>query len=238
MNAMRNFARAVRTNGIVAALLVGLLGFALTTQLRRDEGSEFDSAREGDLVRILDELEGRRERLRIEISDVNDRLDAVTSQKLGAQAAVTEARRRADELAIFAGTVPVRGPGVLLTLRKDSKVPDANRVLDAVQELRGAGAEGMQISGASGETVRIVVSTYFVAADGGAIEVDGKTVTAPFVITAIGDPPTIKAALEIPGGVVDTIKRAGGRAKIEEHEDVTVDAVAVSQAPRYAKPAP
>ena len=42
------------------------------------------------------------------------------------------------------------------------------------------------------------------------IAVDGVAVTTPYQILAIGDPPTLATAMDIPGGVSDTAKRAGG----------------------------
>ena len=83
-------------------------------------------------------------------------------------------------------------------------------MLDAVQELRGAGAEAMQISGGDGATVRIIASTYFLDSDGGISVVDGRRLTGPYTITVIGDPKTMRTALNIPGGVVASVSGDGG----------------------------
>jgi uncharacterized protein YlxW (UPF0749 family) len=37
------------------------------------------------------------------------------------------------------------------------------------------------------------------------LSVDGRTAQPPYLIRAIGDPPTMQKALQIPGGVVDTV---------------------------------
>ena len=58
-------------------------------------------------------------------------------------------------------------------------------MLDAVEELRGAGAEAMQISGAGGAAVRIVASTYFVDARDGLMV--GTAAARPAPYTLIGD---------------------------------------------------
>ena len=82
-------------------------------------------------------------------------------------------------------------------------------MLEAVEELRGAGAEAMQIAGASGPAVRIVASTYFADGAGGLV-VDGQTLPAPYTLTVIGPAATMQTALMIPGGVADAVARDGG----------------------------
>ena len=115
------------------------------------------------------------------------------------------------------------------------KPVQAEAILDAVQELRGAGAEAMQIAGADGRTVRIVASTAFVDADGGLL-VEGQRLAAPYTITVIGDPQTMRTALNIPGGVVESVETDGGSVIVEEPGTVDVDALHVQGPLRYAKP--
>lgn len=93
-------------------------------------------------------------------------------------------------------TITDPGPGV---------APET--MLDVINELRAAGAETMQI-GSGATSVRIGVDTWVVGAPG-ALVVDSQTLTAPYSIVAIGDPATA-AAMNIPGGAVDSVKRVGG----------------------------
>ena len=88
-------------------------------------------------------------------------------------------------------------------------------MLEAVEELRGAGAEAMQIAGASGPAVRIVASTYFADGAGGLV-VDGQTLPAPYTLTVIGPAATMQTALMIPGGVADSVARDGGTLQVDQ----------------------
>jgi uncharacterized protein YlxW (UPF0749 family) len=108
-------------------------------------------------------------------------------------------------------------------------------VLDAVQELRGACAEAMQIMGGNGVAVRIVASTYFLDADQD-ISVDGRRLTGPYTITVIGDPKTMRTALNIPGGVVASVSGDGGNVAIQERDVVEVTAVSPRRDLQYARP--
>ncbi len=84
--------------------------------------------------------------------------------------------------------------------------------------------------------MRIGVDSAFTGS-GGAITVDGVALVAPYTITAIGDPPTLAAALAIPGGVFDTVRRAGGTMDVTQSDSVLVDALRPSKTPLYARPA-
>jgi uncharacterized protein YlxW (UPF0749 family) len=222
--------------GAVIGLLLGLLGFALVVQLRSNTSDpELAAARPEDLVRILSDLEAREERLRTEIAGLEASQRELASGASGRQAALEEARRRADELGILAGTLPAEGSGMIVRFVPGAKAIQAEAILDAVQELRGAGAEAMQISGAGGAPVRIVASTAFIDVDGGLL-VEGQRLTAPYEITVIGDPQTMRTALNIPGGVVESVATDGGSVIVEEPGTVEVDALHEQQSLKYAQP--
>lgn len=227
--------------GMLIGALCGLLGFAFAIQVQSTQGSNLDSARQEDLVRILDDLSAREERLRGELADQQAARDEISSGSNRSGAALDQARKRADELGVLAGTVAARGPGVVITIDEssDQKLP-ADLLLDALEELRGAGAEAVAFtgSGISGRSVdvRVGASTWF-ADRGDGIAVDGTQLTAPYKITAIGDGPTIAAALNIPGGVIDTARRSGGGVRVEQLDDVTITALRPIKRPQYARPA-
>jgi uncharacterized protein YlxW (UPF0749 family) len=105
---------------------------------------------------------------------------------------------------------------------------EADTLLDAVQELRAAGAEAIQING-----VRIVASTSFVDDEG--IRIDGTPVREPFRVDAIGRPQDLEPALHIPGGVVQSLERDQADVTVERPEKVTVDALRSAERPDYAQ---
>lgn len=216
-------ARRLTSAGAMIAVLLALLGFTLVVQLKTTSTDPTLAAtREEDLVRISSDLDSRERRLRQDIEALEESQRQLRSGEQGRQAALEEATRRADELGILAGTLPAVGPGLTVRFEGPDKAISAARVLDAVQELRGAGAEAMQISGADDTTVRIIASTYFVDAAGGGLTVDGRRLTGPFTITVIGDSATMRTALNIPGGVVASVQDAGGNVTAEDREAVEV----------------
>ncbi|MEH1124235.1 DUF881 domain-containing protein [Micromonospora sp. CPCC 206061] len=230
-------ARRLSSAGVVIALLLGVLGFTLVVQVKSNsEDTGLASARQEDLVRILADLEAREQRLRQEISGLEDSQRQLTSGVEGRQAALEEAGRRADELGVLAGTLPAQGPGLTVRFAAGDQPLKAAALLDAVQELRGAGAEAMQISGSDGGAVRIVASTYFLDAQGG-ITVDGDHLTGPYTIDVIGESRTMETALKIPGGVVESVGNDNGTVIVQERDVVEVSARAAPNSLQYARPA-
>lgn len=227
--------RASGAGALIGVLLV-VLGFAIAAQVRSTNADTgFDNMRPEDLVRILSDLDARQERLRREIAELEDSKRQLESGAQGKEAALAEARRRAEVLGILAGTLPAEGPGVQVVFAPRDQRIRADSVLDAVEELRGAGAEAMQISGASGSPVRIVAGTFFVDAGEG-ISVDGASMSAPYTIDVIGDPQTMQTALNIPGGVVDAVRQRGGNVTMHQPGLIKVTALHDGDPLKYARP--
>ena len=212
--------------------MIGLLGFALAVQVRSNTStSGLPSARQEDLVRILDELSSREERLRRQIAELEAARTRLSTTGDRSSAALEEARKRSTALGVLAGTLPAQGPGVEITLTDPERRLAAEDLLDTVEELRAAGAEALQVGG-----VRIGLDSSFTAVDGG-IAVDGVPLSAPYTILAIGDPQTLATAMEIPGGVADTVRRVGGEARIGQRPRLVIRALRSLKEPQYSRPA-
>jgi uncharacterized protein YlxW (UPF0749 family) len=229
--------RRVSAAGAVIGLLLVLLGFAFVVQLRSNATDEqLSTTRPEDLVRILSDLDARKDRLSQEITQLQATQQQLAAGSQGRAAALDAAAKRARDLGILAGTLPAQGPGIQVRFVAGAQPLKAVLILDAVEELRGAGAEAMEIDGGNGVAVRIVASSWFVDAGTG-IEVDGQTLTGPYWLTAIGDPQTMQPALDIPGGVVDNVHNAGGTVIVNQPGTVRVSALHQTGSPRYAQPA-
>jgi uncharacterized protein YlxW (UPF0749 family) len=224
-----------RTRDPLAAALIGvltlLLGFAFAVQVRAvGEDQEYAGAREEDLVRILDELNAREERLRDQIADQRSALQQLTSSDSQSATALEEARARAESIGILNGTIAAQGPGLVMTIRDAADEVRVSDIVDAIQELRGAGAETMQIDG-----VRVGVSTAVTGSPGG-LMVDGRPITSPYEFVVVGSPQNMETALNIPGGVVQDLTRQGASVTITQSDQVVVDALRPLDTPQYASP--
>lgn len=224
--------RASRTQLLVAALC-GLLGFALAMQVIANRGDAgLAGARPQDLVGILGDLQERSDRLRQEIATLEQTQARLRSGSASRQAALAEARRRAQTLGILTGTLPATGTGIVLTVTDPQRRLPASVLVDILEELRDAGGEAMQLGG-----VRVIASTAVTEGRDGALRVDGRRLVPPYRFLVIGDPQTLQTALKIPGGVVDTVAQYAGEARVASTRRLTIRALRPLSAAEYARPA-
>ncbi len=207
-----------RTQAMITVLFV-ILGFATTSAIKSSTAdSLLKNARQSDLVSVLDDLAQREARLQSEIT----RLESARETLLGGDQyqALNEAKRRAKALGQLAGTEPVLGSGVSITISGNLS---ASTLLDSIQELRDAGATSIQISDSSLD-IRVVANTWFSDSANG-VTVSGTALQVPITIAAIGDASVLIPALQIPGGLVDTVGSGGGSVNIANRDDINISAV-------------
>jgi uncharacterized protein YlxW (UPF0749 family) len=221
--------------GALAVLLCVVLGIAIVTQVRQNEsGDSLETARPADLLVLLDSLQQREAALNTEVADLQRTLAQLQASGTSDQAAIENAQARLAALSILIGTVPATGPGVTLTITDTAPGVPPETVLDVINELRAAGAEAMEIRSGS-TSARVGVDTW-VAGVPGALVVDGATLNPPYSVLAIGDPPTLAAAMNIPGGATDSIERVGGTMVVQQSDRVDVTALRQPKPRQYAQP--
>ncbi|MCV7259037.1 DUF881 domain-containing protein [Mycobacterium shimoidei] len=221
--------------GVLAILLCVLLGIAIVTQVRQNEsGDALDTARPADLLVLLDSLRQREATLNTEVTELQRTLASLQASGSGDQAAIENAQARLAALSILIGTVGATGPGVTVTISDPGPGVAPEAVLDVINELRAAGAEALEIRDAR-QAVRVGVDTWVIGAPG-ALTVDSKTLSPPYSVLAIGDPPTLAAAMNIPGGAVDSVKRVGGTMTVQQSDHVEVTALRQPKPRQYAQP--
>lgn len=230
------FLRRGRTAfGILAVLLCLLLGVAIATQVHQTtSGDSLDTARPADLLVLLDSLRQRDATLSTEVAELQRSLNALHASGSSDQTAIQNAQARLAALSILIGTVGATGPGVTVKIDDPGPGVAPQAMLDVLDELRAAGAEAIQISDRY-QSVRAGVDTWIVGAPG-ALTVDGKTLTPPYSVVAIGDPPTLAAAMNIPGGAVDSVKRGGGTMSVQQADKVSITALRQPKPRQYAQP--
>ncbi|NHN54709.1 DUF881 domain-containing protein [Calidifontibacter sp. DB0510] len=214
---------------LLATVLAVALGFGVMTQVQQQHTTGLASMSQADLIALLDSVNARSGKLNTEIDTLTRLRDSLKTG--GDAAALKAAQDRLTTLQILAGTIPVQGPGITMTITDPQKSVASSNILDAVEELRDAGAEAIQIG-----PVRVVASTWFALSDQNTLIVDGTTLKPPYVVKAIGDSHTMSTAMAIPGGVVESLRQLGSTATITSANVIQVTALRASSQPRYAQP--
>lgn len=209
--------RPTRTQALIGLLFVALGVLGVMAIRGQSQGSPLQGARNEDLVQVLDDLTSRRDRLEVEARRLEVAQERILAGSDGQ--ALVEAQRRVSGLEILSGVTPVSGAGVTLTIAAGQRGLAAALVLNMIQELRDAGAEAIAVGG-----VRMVASSW-VGDDGDAISISGTKVSLPLIVIAVGEPQTIATALQIPGGIAETIRAGGGSITIDRKDSVQVPAL-------------
>ncbi len=235
LKATLNGGRSRLVFGTLAVMLCLVLGVAIVTQVRQNEsGDALESARPADLLVLLDSLRQREATLSTEVADLQNSLNALQASGNSDQAAIESAQARLAALSILAGAVGATGPGVVVKIEDPGPGVAPEVMLDVINELRAAGAEAIEINDTR-QSVRVGVDTW-VTGSPGALTIDSKAFSPPYSILAIGDSPTLAAAMNIPGGAEDSVKRVGGRMSVQQADRVEVTTLRQPKPHQYAQP--
>jgi uncharacterized protein YlxW (UPF0749 family) len=203
---------------LVITVLFVILGFTLTAAISANTSDAvLSNARQSDLISLLDDLAQREARLEAE----NSRLENARETLLGGDeySALNEAKRRANALGVLAGSEKVLAAGIQITITGNLS---SSTLLDAIQELRDAGAVAIQISDPD-LAVRIVANSWFADSTNG-VTISGTALQVPILISVIGDSAVLIPAIKIPGGLADTVGAGGGEISIGESQSVEISA--------------
>jgi uncharacterized protein YlxW (UPF0749 family) len=189
---------------VAAPVAFAAAGVLFATSAGAANGGQLRGTRSdlGDLIRAeqqrADDLTQRVDRLRLDVEAATDRAGAADRR-------VAAEQRRARGLELAAGTAPVVGPGITVTLADaprsaDRVLPEGTSPDDVVvhqQDVQGVvnalwngGAEAMRIMD------QRVIATSAVRCVGNTLILQGRVYSPPYRITAIGDPERLSQALD------------------------------------------
>jgi uncharacterized protein YlxW (UPF0749 family) len=220
---------------IIAAVIMFVVGLGGVMQIRINASDDtYTTARREDLIQLLDGLGAESRRLESEISELEQTRTSLRSGADTQRVAREEAQKRVEELSILAGTAPAVGPGIRMRIADPEGKVDAAVLLDAVEEMRDAGAEVIEVN----DTIRIVGSSWF-GADSHGLLIDGTPVSRPVTFEVIGDPHSLEEAARFRGGIVSEITGAkiGGQVQIDQDTRIVVESLHPAAANQYAQPA-
>ncbi|WP_392542153.1 DUF881 domain-containing protein [Oryzobacter telluris] len=221
---------------VLIGLVVGIASYNLTT------ANEPRSQARTDLIREIEQRRDQVDDLTARASSLQAEVTARESEQLSGDAA---AIARGRELAAAVGSIPLVGPGFVLTLDDAPGAGADEGTTDETAEGRvfardlqfvtnamwEAGAEAISING------KRLTSTSAIRFAGSAIIVDYRPLARPYAITAIGDPKRFPAdfADGAGGTYLSTLKSTFGvRVDTEVKAELTVPA-AVGLTTRYAR---
>ncbi|WP_448072035.1 DUF881 domain-containing protein [Georgenia yuyongxinii] len=130
---------------LIVFVLCAALGFGVVVQVRQTNDDALAGMRQDDLVRLLDELTRRNTDLADEQQQLRADLGELRSSSSSREAAAAAAAEQARVQGVLAGTLPVRGPGIRLTIKDPQGGVRAQTLVTILEELRNAGAESVEL---------------------------------------------------------------------------------------------
>lgn len=218
----------------LVATVACLLALAMVMQIRAQSDDElYRTARRADLIQLVDGLAEESRRLESEIAELERTRRELQSGDDSRRVAQEQAQNRLDALAVLAGTAPATGPGVRIVITDPERKVSSAVLLDAIEEMRDAGAEAMEFN----DSVRVTASTY-VGGSPGRLEVDGVRLPAVVVLEVIGDSHALSEAARFRGGLVSevTAPQVGGQIEVTPLEAVEIRSVRTPADNVFARP--
>jgi uncharacterized protein YlxW (UPF0749 family) len=185
--------RDIRSQLTIAAV-AAILGLLVVVQLRgQTGGSELQSKSAQDLSALVASLNDENDRLRAEISNLQQQRDELRADRASGVTSVGQIQSDLGRIRAWSGLDPVAGKGIQITVSGEI---EAVSVDDLLNELRNAGAEAIAI-----EDLRVIARTT-VSGVPGSLDVDGFLLRDPFTIRAIGRPEVLVGSLTRVGGII------------------------------------
>lgn len=205
---------------VLIAILVGIVIFVIVATMRQEQQTSLEGLSESELVRLLDDIDTRIAELSTEHESLTSELEELQSGADSRAAAAEAAAQQETARKILAGVVPVAGPGVSVKIYDSDSQLSAQYLVTIVQELRNSAAESIEVN-----SVRIVTRTSIVQ-DGDVISIDGRRIAPPYTINAIGDADMMRVALEMPGGILASIRSRGPTTDLVQKDRLEITSVA------------
>jgi uncharacterized protein YlxW (UPF0749 family) len=224
-----------RAQFLIAATCL-ILGLMLVPQFRSQRSTDLANQSLNYQATYISSLYRANVDLRDQLAELQREVDAYKQTNSAGSSNLEDLVREVKRLRIANGEVDITGPGVRMVI---TDTVDARHIQDVVNELRSSGVEGMAVG-----DVRLLARSVVSSDADGHILVDNQQVNPPYVITAIGDPDTIEAAVNRKGGLVELL-RATEKLQIGI-EKITLDdraawikmpKTAIEQQWRFAQPA-
>lgn len=200
------------------------------------ESSALENQSSANLAMIIKGLNDNNALLQEELAASQAELEELQAAVESGESLNSTVRNRIQFLRTAIGGQDISGPGIILSLPATKSLMYVD-LIDIVNDIMNSGAEAVSINGirftaqtqiseisktkkvADSVTGAISYQTVFI------ITVDGKEMESNITVMAIGDPDTLQAAMEYPGGILTNLRSIYGvNPSLLKAEQITIPA--------------
>lgn len=223
----------IRKYNLVSCILIGIAVFAfmliISAQLNTVGNTNIiaEGMREADLLAEISKLKGELTDLKGDYEKSESIVEEYKENVSNKDILFATMSEELDKAELLAGLTDVKGEGLLITVEDSTTeysdlTAEAGLVHDTdltsiVTELKAAGVEAISING------QRIIATTAIRCVGPTIQINSTKVASPFYIKSIGDSDYLESALNIKGGIVDSLRGYGLNIKIERQNNIHID---------------
>ena len=215
------------TIGIVCFLLVMII-FMQFKVVQESQESNIDSMQEAELRQELANWKTKYEETKEKNEEKSNTLKTYREESTSDEKTKETLETELESLNMALGKTDVEGEGVIITFRKkeESELSEDERIDEIsaidlvyiVNALKDAGAEAISIN-----DERVVTNTDIALINNRIILVNGRRISGPYVVKAIGDKKYLESAITIKGGYVDLLKADEKTIEYNVEDDITIN---------------
>lgn len=184
------------------ALILSLIMFTQFKTIEHTDIMAIETMRETELRTELADWKAKYQEVETKLEDTNGKIEEYRTQMASEEDATALLTQELQEAQKNLGYTDVKGEGIVITL-SDNSFKDIERfdLISLVNELKLAGAEAISIN-----DERIVSNTDIALINNRIILINGRRISGPYVVKAIGDRKYLESAITIKGGYLDEIR--------------------------------
>lgn len=186
-------------------MLFLVLGFLFGAQVRLQQRTKpLREMSESGLSQLVYQLSLENNALRRQLYELEIRLLDYERRETTQKEILKQALADLEKISVLSGLKGAFGEGIEIKIEDEERVLKTIDLLDLINELKSAGAKAIAIN-----NVRLSTRS-FLSLKNSVLVVDGKKLSLPIFIKAVGNPRSLEGSLVLPGGVVQTLSSLEG----------------------------
>lgn len=172
---------------------------------------------------IIDELlieKNNNEQLERRLQELQREVDAFKNGETGDKVKIAALEKSILEARIMAGLETVKGTGIVLTIEPSgAKSVEDRHIEELLNELKAADAQALCVNDER------IVATSEIRLAGDYIMINGRRLTTPYTIKAIGDPDDMEKSLKLLGGILEKYRYYEFKVDLKKEKNVVIPGV-------------
>jgi len=207
-------------------IIIGFTSFIFTmvmfTQFKTIEQTDItaiETMRETELREELSRIKASYDEVDTKLKDTENKITEYENKMENTEDSTKLLETELTEAKMYLGYTNVRGQGIVITLSDGTRSIESYDLINLVNELKLAGAEAISIN-----DNRIVSNTEIVDIVNRYILVNGKRISGPYTIKAIGEMKYLESGISLKNGYIDEIKANGKNISYILENEVVIEA--------------